>query len=289
MSTGRVTGSGASNFDSSTLLDVGRSLVVTGEYCSLVWPKSTLTQVFKFSILPGPLGSNGPGKIENLKYETEAGKEVITDDFVHVKYSTAKKGRGAGSLQNARRLYKIAANLEVLISGEISGVNGTVIPVPALNEEELEKHADEVSVLNGKTLFVETFMQGMSSQGVQQPKNDYESIKIQPKISPEWLRLCELTDESIYRACGIPLSMVSSNVNTQREDLRQFWTMGIESYSRLLVDAAAKKNISIEIDFNFAQRFDQAAIGRTLKLFAESEYPEGLATQRLGLRDPDSA
>ena len=274
-----ITGAGADNFDAETVMSIGRALIVSGEYLGLVTPGNPLTQIFDFEVVPGPMGATGFGN--SYKYTAAGGKQVTTAEAVHIRYSVASNGHGAGVLQNARNLYKIAYHLERVIADNMSGINGNVVPLPTIKGDEAEALQTALKNLKGKTLFVETLMQG-NMGGVAQPKQDYEQIPLGPKLSPEWLMACDMVDKTVYRAVGIPLTILSENQQPSREALRVFQTMTIEPYAKLIEQAAARNGIVVDLDYGQAARFDLAGRARAWGILVSNGYDDDLASDVTG-------
>lgn len=272
-----VTGAGAANFDAETLLNIGRRLIVAGEYAGLITPPHPLTMLFDFELVSGVYGATGGGG--QIRYDAADGKTVTTSDAIHVRYSLAEDGHGAGILQNARGLYKIAHHLERILQEELSGLVGAVMPLPSVKNIEALKAA--IRELKGKTTFAETTQQ-TGVAGIQQPKNDFEQIKIAPRIPPEWLSACDMTERTVYRAAGIPLTMLSENQSPSREALRVFQTNTIEPLAKLIEQAAKKRGIAVDLKFADATRFDAAGRARAWGILVAGGFDDELASEYLG-------
>ena len=284
LATASVNGADAGYFDAETLLAIGRALVVAGEYAALIVPGKPLVQLFDFDIVPGALGPTDPDY--QLRYSVEGGAAAQTDKAILVRYSMTQTGRGAGVLQNARQLYKIAAHTERVLAEELSGIVGAVMPLPNMADDKADALKATVKTLKGKTAFVETTLQGGAAArgvGLPQPKQDYEQIRIGPAPRKEWLDAFEMIERMIYRALGIPLTMTGNLQQAlTREALRQFHTLAVEPLARLIEAAAARRGLSVDLSFEPAARFDIAGRARAWGVLVSNGYDDELASEIVG-------
>lgn len=277
-----IQGDDARYFDAETLLAIGRAMVIEGEYAALLAPGKTLIQLFDFELIPGALGATDPDY--QLRYSIEGGATATADRFLHCRWSMTRTGRGAGVLQQARQLYKIAAHTERVLAESMSGIVGAVMPLPKVDNSTLASLKATLKNLKGKTAFVETLQQSGNARqvGLAQPKSDYQQIRIQPAPNKEWLDLWKQSEQMIYRAVGIPIEMLS------RESLRQFWTGCIEPISKVIEAAAARRGLDIRLDFGHAARFDVAGRARAYGILVSNDFDEEAAAELTGFELDES-
>ena len=272
----RVRGAGRLRFPVATLRDIGRDLIIRGEYAGLL--DLPLVHVAgEYEVAKGVLSYR------------ENGKRIATSDYLHILWTDHADGRGRAALTLARNLYRIALNAERVQAEELSGIVASALPLPnrfedaakfntqitppagdesgqpieAVKPSPLQMLATMFFGAKGKTLFLPTAVQGAPRREAV-PRGDYEQAKLQPRIDPQTIAAHARAYDDVLRALGVSPLMMSNTIPPTREVLRAHVVYLIDPIARLIEGAAAQKGVTIDIDTAPIMRFDTAGQARAL-------------------------
>ena len=244
-------GSGSSYWNATLLMDCAYHVIVSGFWGAIL--TQPLTRIPSFEVL-------GDGR---YRYTGASGREVVTADFVHVKWLDGNSGLGVGPLANSPYIRQAAIQLERAMMQESGSIVGSVITVGnqfanlvsappdqdgvQSKEKQIASAYQELGNLQGKTQFVSA----SAPERRESTTRYFQQLKWQPRFdaaTPDIFR--ELT-RAIFRAVGIPLALVEGVGSTLKlEDIRLLTFNSLMPMARRIQDASAARNIEVALGFD---------------------------------------
>ena len=120
----------------------------------------------------------------------------------------------------------------------------------------------DLANLAGGTAFVETTAAGWGDGKSAAPQRDWQQTRIgaDPPVTLDALRTH--TAESVYNACGVPVSLATDSTgNARKESYRQFIMLGVEPLLKLVKDELEIK-LETSIEFDLSNLWAHDLLGR---------------------------
>ena len=212
------------------LADIGRRLLLRGEYVALVQVELglvTITPACDFDVtgsydrrswryrlhLPGPTATT---------IRTASAESVL-----HIQYSidATSPHRGVSPLQGAGLTSAVLANLERSLGEEAGTPTGAVLPMPAPasqqgTDAEIDAGTDPSATLasdlqrmNGNLVLTETVSGGYGDPS-QAPQRDLRPSRFGPEFTDAEVRLRNDVAASVLSAAGVPVALFSTSDGT---------------------------------------------------------------------------
>ena len=288
-----VTGGARLRFPAPVMRDIGRGLVL-GEYIGLL-------DLPLVTVHNGQIGADG-----RLTY-MDNGVQHTATDYLKITWSENGGRHGKGALDNARALWKIASHAERVQAEELSGMVGSILPMPnefaigfpkknpKLPQQPIDVVAESNPVkvisralagLRGGTKPMPTASQGASrNQAV--PREDWKQSKLQPRVDANTVAIHGNSRDDVFRAVGVHPMMLSATLPPSREVMRLHCCFLIEPLARLIESAAAQKGMAIKIDTSPLLKYDVAGTARAFAGFIQSGLSEDEAARLVGIELED--
>ena len=258
------------------LAAIGRALIRRGEIVFAIdvvggavqlreagaWEVSGVSRPWQYQLdIPSPSGSQ----------TIRRGAESV----LHLMYAHASDSpwRGLSPLKYASDSANLLGRLEGKLSQEMTGVCGSVLPVPSEvgtledGSDPFEALKADIRMLKGGTALVETTSSGWGDGRAAAPQSDWTPKRLGPN-PPESLNLFRTSAErSILFCAGIPPSLLDSNSATAaREGWRQFLHATISPVARLVAaECSAKFAREVRFSFDDLMASDIASRARAYK------------------------
>ena len=265
-----------------------RTKVITPEFMALL-ARNLIRRgesVHKIEIMDGrivllPVGSwdvRGYGPVETgWQYRVDLfgpsgnfTKFIPGSGVIHARYAIdpARPWYGIGPLGWSRTTATLIANLELRLAQESSAPVGNLLSVPhdgGDNDKDTDPLAmfkKDLANLAGGTAFVETTAAGWGDGKSAAPQRDWQQTRIgaDPPVTLDALRTH--TAESVYNACGVPVSLATDSTgNARKESYRQFIMLGVEPLLKLVKDELEIK-LETSIEFDLSNLWAHDLLGR---------------------------
>ena len=299
-----VSGAARLRFPVTVLRDIGRDLIVRGEYAGLLdLPLVHVLGEYRIK----------RGRLEYHDRDAD-GREIkrASSDYLHILWTDSADGNGKSALENARQLWRIASHAERVMALELSGTVGSVIPMPTGESggrgltapHDTERYRADTATrgaepanfrrviietlrgLKGNTALLPTHSGSVRDKNT--PDADYKQAKLQPRIDPQTPVAHGRAYDDVLRAVGIHPLMMSATLPPTREIMRLHCCMTIEPICRLIESYAADKGMAINISTEPLMRYDVAGTARAFGVYVQAGLSLDEAAEQVGIELGDA-
>ena len=269
------------------LATIGRRLISTGESVHLIdvaGGRVDLVECSAWSVHGGrewryQCSIAGPSETTTAWYPA--------DQIVHCRYATlaGMPWQGVSPLSLAGVTGRLARALESSLRDEVSGPNGSVIPLPtdAGDEPDPENPDADVDVfatlkrqiagLAGRCGLVETTSAGYGEGRAAAPAQDWQPRRIGPNPPDSLGTLREAVETTVLAACGVPVDLVRAG-GADREAYRRFLHMTVQPLGKL-VESELRHKLDVpdlRLDHGSLAAADVHGRSRALRSLVGPEY-----------------
>ena len=275
----------------SVLSDIGRSLIKHGESLHYIG-NDELVPIVSYNFDDENKNDEIPYR-KNVRYRCQfsgPNKTVTTkdslgiDSVLHVKYSSQYQRPfiGAGPIYSSGNSGCLAESVERSLTEDMQAETAQVIPVMIEEENQVKNLNAQIKAKKGRTLLVQT-QPDLGGEG--QKKKEWEQKRLGPNPPEHLVKLYESSQDSIFKACGIPLALMSEGVG-QREGLRHFIVTAIQPLGKLVEEYwLLSTGQKLELDFKELTQTDLAARARAYKAFIDSGMTPDQAQSASGIME----
>lgn len=226
-----VTGRGRKYFTQQVLMTIGDNLMRKGES---VWLR-----------LDGRLLYVSDYEYKEGRYEIDR-RSYADNQVLHIRYLTDwGSGAGIAPLDSATNLKATLRNIEKELRNESNIPSGYLMPIPDTVNADTFRTA--LRGIGGKFLPVPSktvFKEGTAS-------DEYQKRRTGAEIPPTALQLYKQVSDYALAIYGVPQSAVyGADAASMREGIRVYLHAVILPVGRLIIDAASRATLSIDLNFD---------------------------------------
>ena len=198
---------------------------------------------------------------------------------------------GTGPLSWAGGTARLLSEAERHIADESSGPRGSVIAVPADQNQagRLSELRAAIAGLRGRVFLPETTAAGWRADRSEAPKRDWLPHRIGASVDQAMVLARRDAYTEALAACGLPVSLATDADGTsQREAFRRYLTLTVGPLARVLEqELSAKLEGRVSLDFSALYAHDLVGRASSLKRLVESGMPVEDALRVSGLMGAD--
>ena len=285
--------------DPSTLGQIGRALIRTGEYVAVIRMDRQ-----RGALRLDPAGSwdvqggaNPSSWVYRLSISGPTHQTTIENlpaaGVVHVRYSSdpGTPWRGVGPLQSARLAGRLSAEVSAALADELSGPRGQLLPIPNIGGEDpaiLSLKAD-LRGLKGQLAFVESMADSFGTGPQNNAASGWESKRVGADIPVASIQAAKLAFGEVVAACGLSTALWDDSQGTaKREAYRQALHSVIAPLGRIAAaELSAKLETSIRLDWSELRAGDISGRARAFQSLVNGGMAVEKASALAGLMVAD--
>ena len=253
-------------FDVSTLMMIGRDLVVNGE-SFYIKDSGFLRWVQDYETVPG----NRTYMIGN--------RAVDRDRVFHPRYITDRlTGRGESAMASARRLQLATVQTEGVLENESRARSALIMPAPYTMEEK-SNFETSLEKARGNVVAVDRVASSRNDSNVQL----YRQLRVGMDTPPHVIQAYETMYRHSLNAMGV-MSLFTDG-NDKREGIRLTLHTFIKPYARIIEAAAAQIGVNMRLGFAALMATDIQAKARAYVGLISTDMDPDQALELSGLNE----
>ena len=276
----------------SVLMDIGRRLVLTGNYVAAIEVSQgqiELRIARQWQIVRG--GVDESSWVYELELAAPSGsvtKRVQSAGVVHcrINVDSREPWLGTSPLLSAGISAELLVRLESKTNDEMKAPVGSVLPIPeGMSEENYGRLISDLASLKGDISLVETAANGMGQGRQSAPQIEWQPKRLGANIPESHIALREQVGRDVCAALGIPSGLYSgTDGGGLRESYRQLLTATLEPYASLIKGEFDEKiGYGVTLDFKKLAAADIAARARAYGTLVASGVDKEDAAEVSGL------